>query len=266
MGPLGYGLSRLQDSGQLPQDRGTVKAFGTDEGKDRMADHSLPGAPAVPLTLRRNARARRITLRVSQLDGRVTLTLPRGVPEAEALEFARSREDWIRGHLDTRPVEIAVDHGSEIPVEGAPRRLVSIAGRRVVAGPQQIGVPQSGAAGARVQAWLKALARERLARACDRHAAALGRPYRSLTLRDPRSRWGSCTAAGGLMFSWRLVMAPPSVLDYVAAHEVAHLREMNHSPAFWRLVEDLYGPWHDARRWLHAEGAGLHRYRFDLAA
>lgn len=230
-----------------------------------MADHCLPGAPAVPLTLRRNARARRITLRVSQLDGRVTLTLPRGVPEAEALEFAKSRESWIRGHLDARPAETTVTHGANIPVEGAMCRIVPVTGRRVVARSGEIGVPRAGLPGARVQAWLKQLARDRLAKACDRHAAGLGASYRSITLRDPRSRWGSCTSAGGLMFSWRLVMAPPEILDYVAAHEVAHLREMNHSAAFWRLVEQLYGPYKPARQWLHGEGSALHSFRFDAA-
>ncbi|RMD90830.1 MAG: M48 family peptidase, partial [Alphaproteobacteria bacterium] len=108
-------------------------------------------------------------------------------------------------------------------------------------------------------------AREALAAACDRHAARLGRRYGRLSLRDTRSRWGSCSAEGNLNFSWRLVMAPPEVLDYVAAHEVAHLAEMNHSPAFWALVERLF-PAHEApRRWLRENGASLHRYRFDAA-
>ena len=116
--------------------------------------------------------------------------------------------------------------------------------------------------GPRLAAYLRALARDRLAAASDRHAAALRRPYRKITLRDTRSRWGSCTAQGDLMYSWRLVMAPPEVLDYVAAHEVAHLAQMNHSPAFWAVVERLYGDWRPARRWLQVEGASLHRYRF----
>src|SRR5690606_32603283 len=110
--------------------------------------------------------------------------------------------------------------------------------------------------------WLKALARDRLAAAADRHAATLGRGYRSLVLRDTRSRWGSCAADGRLMFSWRLAMAPPEVLDYVAAHEVAHLAEMNHSPAFWAVVERLMPDHRAPRAWLRAEGAALHRWNF----
>ncbi len=231
-----------------------------------MANHCLPGAPPVPLTLRRSARARRITLRVSQLDGRVTLTLPRGVAEAEAIGFAQSREAWIRDHLAARPDAVQVDIGVTIPVEGAQCTLVPVPGRRVVAKNSEIGVPATGNAGTRVQAWLKTLARDRLAEAADQYARMLGTPYTRLTLRDTRSRWGSCTSAGGLMFSWRLIMAPPEVLDYVAAHEVAHLREMNHSAAFWDVVTDLYGPYAQARRWLHESGSALHRFRFEPGA
>jgi len=90
----------------------------------------------------------------------------------------------------------------------------------------------------------------------------LGRGYQRLSLRDTRSRWGSCTADAGLMYSWRLIMAPPDVLRYVAAHEVAHLQEMNHSPAFWALVQQLYGDYRTPRGWLRQHGAGLHSYRF----
>jgi predicted metal-dependent hydrolase len=93
----------------------------------------------------------------------------------------------------------------------------------------------------------------------------IGRPYSRITLRDTRSRWGSCTADGALMYSWRLAMAPPAVLDYVAAHEVAHLAQMNHSPAFWAVVARLV-PGHAApRRWLKLHGQTLHGPRFGSA-
>ena len=228
-----------------------------------MAEHLLPGRPPVPLLLRRSAQARRITLRISRLDGRVTLTLPRGVSEATALAFAREKEAWIRGHLSQRPELEVVGQGSLLPVEGILRRVVPVAGRRILLGESEIGVP-AGAEGPRLAAWLKTLARDRLVAASDRHAEALGRGYGRITLRDTRSRWGSCTSDGGLMYSWRLVMAPPEVLDYVAAHEVAHLAEMNHSPAFWAIVKRLYGgPYAASRAWLKSEGNALHRYSFD---
>ncbi|MDF1727332.1 MAG: SprT family zinc-dependent metalloprotease [Sulfitobacter sp.] len=223
----------------------------------------LPGDPPIPLTLRRSARARRISLRISQLDGRVTLTLPRHLPEADALAFAREKESWIRKHLETRQEDVAVSLGASLPVEGLLRQIVPGRGQRIVIGPQEVAVPGEAArVGARLGAHLKALARERLAEASDRHATRLGRPYARITLRDTRSRWGSCTSDGGLMYSWRLILAPPEVLDYVAAHEVAHLAEMNHSAAFWAKVETLFGDHAGPRRWLRQEGTALHRYKF----
>jgi hypothetical protein len=227
-----------------------------------MGQRVLPGNPPIAVTLRRSPRARRISLRVSALDGRITLTLPRGVSEAEGLAFARSKAEWLRAQLD-RPGPVEVTHGVALPVEGEPHDVSPGTGRAVRREGGRLLVPGPAAqAGMRAQGWLKALARERLAAAADRHAAALGRPYSRLTLRDTRSRWGSCSQAGALSFSWRLAMAPPEVLDYVAAHEVAHLAEMNHSPAFWDVVRRLYGPHEAERRWLREHGAALHRYRF----
>ncbi len=230
-----------------------------------MGRHALPGTPPVPLTLRKSARARRISLRISQLDGRVTLTYPQGIAETEVLNFAQQKEGWIRQHLQDRPTSAVVQFGQVIPVEGIARRIVPEDGRRVVLRPDEIGVPE-GAEARRLARFLKELARDRLTGACDDYAAMLGRPYATLTLRDTRSRWGSCSSAGGLMFSWRLILAPPEVLHYVAAHEVAHLAEMNHSPAFWSQVERIFGPYKDPRRWLRDNGAELHRYRFDTSA
>ncbi|QBF30480.1 M48 family metallopeptidase [Thalassococcus sp. S3] len=228
-----------------------------------MADHILKGSPSIPLTVRKSRRARRISLRISQLDGRVTLTLPDGLPESEALSFAMSKEDWIRKHLGQMPARQTVHHGMHLPVEGQMRTLVEGSGRRVLLSNTELAVPGSkDVLGPRLAGFLKQLARDRLAAASDRYASALGRPYSRITLRDTRSRWGSCTSQGNLMFSWRLILAPPDVLQYVAAHEVAHLAEMNHSPAFWRAVETLFGPYDVQRRWLRQEGASLHRYRF----
>ena len=118
----------------------------------------------------------------------------------------------------------------------------------------------------RLQRYLRELARDRLAAASDLYAARLGCGYTSLTLRDTRSRWGSCSSTGGLMYSWRLILAPPEILNYVAAHEVAHLQEMNHSRAFWAAVEKIHGDYRAQRRWLQSEGNALHRYRFDESA
>ena len=236
------------------------KAIG--QRADRVITHVLQGQPDVPIVLRRSARARRITLRVSQLDGRVTVTLPRAVPAHEALAFAADKEPWIRKHLAARAEDVAVRIGAFVPVEGVLHELVAGAGRGVRIKTGVIVAPEQGT-GARVQAVLKAQARDRLATACDHYARRLGRSYAAISLRDTRSRWGSCSSAGRLMFSWRLILAPPDVLQYVAAHEVAHLAQMNHSPAFWAEVTRLFGPYDTQRQWLRTKGAALHRFRFD---
>ncbi|MDX1781784.1 MAG: SprT family zinc-dependent metalloprotease [Thalassovita sp.] len=228
-----------------------------------MGHYVLQGNPEIRVHLRRSARARRISLRVSGLDARITLTLPRGIPESEGLSFAEEKAGWLRRQLRDRPALEPVGPGAELPVEGRLHRVLPGQGRRVVMAAGEIRVPGDPAtAGARLAGVLKQMARGRLAQASDRYAAALGRDYTRISLRDTRSRWGSCSSAGALMYSWRLIMAPPEVLDYVAAHEVAHLRHMNHSAAFWAEVEALYGDYAAPRGWLRENGAALHRFRF----
>lgn len=228
-----------------------------------MSERVLQGHPDIVLTLRRSARARRITLRISSLDGRVTLTLPQRVPEGEAMDFARHKEPWIRKHLAAQSAQIPVGFGCQLPIAGKICTVLPGSGRTVKLDDAELRVPgSSDAAPRRVVGFLKSRARDRLAHACDTYAARLGRGYSGMSLRDTRSRWGSCSSAGKLMFSWRLVLAPPEILEYVAAHEVAHLQEMNHSPAFWNTVERIHGPYDVQRRWLRTEGNALHRFRF----
>ncbi|MEH6520285.1 M48 family metallopeptidase [Sulfitobacter sp.] len=228
-----------------------------------MSDPHLPGDPPIPLILRRSAQAKRISLRISQLDGRVTLTMPKRLVEREAMDFARSKEAWIRKHLGARGEDVMIGEGAELPLSGRMYPVLAGTGRRVKITPDGIFVPgPPERMGKRLSAHLKELARDRLAGASDDYAARLGRGYTRLSLRDTRSRWGSCTSDGGLMYSWRLVMAPPEVLDYVAAHEVAHLAEMNHSAAFWAEVTRIYGDYSAARSWLRTHGSTLHRYKF----
>ncbi|MGI3170049.1 M48 family metallopeptidase [Pseudooceanicola sp. C21-150M6] len=229
-----------------------------------MGQHILPGNPPVEINLKRSGRARRISLRVSALDGKVTLTLPMGVSERSGLAFAREKADWLRGHLAKHAGMEVIGPGSVLPVEGQMLTVAPGTGRSVRIDGDQILVPgDPDRITARLLGHLKAMARDRLAGASDHYAAALGRPYSRLTLRDTRSRWGSCSAQGALSYSWRLILAPPEVLRYVAAHEVAHLAEMNHSPAFWAQVERIHGPYRQQRGWLRSEGANLHGYRFE---
>lgn len=225
------------------------------------ATHLLAGEPPVAVALRRSGRARRLSLRVSG-DGRVTLTYPPRVALREALAFLESREGWVRGHLAGVEGPVVPGFGAAVPFEGGELRLEPAPGLRTLREGEALLVPSDRMA-ARLGAWLRVQARGRLIAASDRHAAALGVGYAALTLRDPRSRWGSCSASGRLMYSWRLVMAPPHVLDYVAAHEVAHLVRLDHSPAFWAVVGRLCPTWPASRDWLRAHGAGLHRLRVE---
>ena len=228
-----------------------------------MTHRTLPGDPPIQITLRRVARARRFSLRVSRLDGRVTLSMPARAHEAEALAFAHEKADWVRDMLQGAVQRQAIANGSELLFEGQRLRVTAAECRAVQVSEDKLLVPlDPERMGARITAFLKLAARQRLQTACEAHAAVLGRRFSRITLRDTRSRWGSCSADGRLMFSWRLVMAPPEVLDYVAAHEVAHLAEMNHSPAFWAEVARLLPGYQRPRRWLRTHGAALHRVDF----
>lgn len=226
-----------------------------------MPEYMLEGDRPVAVSLRRSGRARRLSLRVSRLDGRVTLTMPRFLPEAEALAFLREKEGWLRQQLADHTETRRPAFGVPFPILGTPVTLIPGTGRAArleadglhVPGGEDMLVP-------RLAAFLKLQARLRFRTASDHYADALGVRYGKITLRDTRSRWGSCTADGNLMYSWRLMMAPEAVLDYVAAHEVAHLLEMNHSAAYWANVDRICPAYKTHRKWLRDEGHGLHAW------
>lgn len=215
-----------------------------------------------PVILRRSARARRMTLRVGRSDGAVTLTLPARTGLGEAEAFARGHAAWISRQVAAAPAPRDVAVGASLPLFGREVPVVAGKGRAARWTGEAVAVPDDDRAGKRVAALLKEMARSHLVAAVDTHATALGRPAGRITLRDTRSRWGSCSGRGDLMFSWRLVMAPPEVLDYVAAHEVAHLVHMDHSPRFWACVARLMPDYAPRRAWLRREGAALHAVRF----
>ena len=224
----------------------------------------LDGNPPVDVLLRRSAQARRLSLRISRLDGRATLTLPTRVPEREGMAFVRERESWLRKHLSAIEPEMPVEIGATVLFEGADVPVIAGPVKRATLKSGSLMVPDDpGKVGKRVAAFMKMRARDALADASDRYAAALGRSYNRISLRDTRSRWGSCSSAGDLMYSWRLIMAPRSVLEYVAAHEVAHLQHMDHSDRFWGVVNDLFPNHKACRKWLRDNGGALHRVRFD---
>ncbi|MEN8896256.1 MAG: SprT family zinc-dependent metalloprotease [Yoonia sp.] len=212
--------------------------------------------------MRRSARARKLSLRVSRLDGKVTLTIPQRSPLREGIDFLESREIWLRTHLIRLAPEAVVHAGGVVPYRGddLPVEVGSV--KRTALRDGVLYVPDEATAGLRAKAFLKLCARDVLAEASDRYAAMVGRSYSRLSIRDTRSRWGSCSSEGVLMYSWRLIMAPPEVLDYVAAHEVAHLVEMNHSAAFWAVVERICPDYSVHRAWLRKNGDVLHRVNF----
>ncbi|TNE83554.1 MAG: M48 family peptidase [Rhodobacteraceae bacterium] len=262
-----------QSRSQLPQHRLGVKAFsrvfsglrlrGPPKGETLPREPHIPELPDLELVLRRSGKARRFSLRVSRVDGRVALTIPRGASERAALAFARAQTDWLRKVLDEVAPVRQVRFGVEIPFEGRALRIEPGALRAPrIEGERLIAPEDPARLGVRLETFFKHAARVRLQAASERYAGQLGRPFSSITLRDTRSRWGSCSASGALSYSWRLIMAPPEVLDYVAAHEVAHLAEMNHSPAFWRVVAELRPGFKAERAWLKRDGSALHAIRF----
>ena len=221
--------------------------------------------------VKRVAAARRLTLRVRAATRDVLLTMPPRGSMARARVFAERHAEWIAARLARLPASTPFGAGALVPLRGVPHEIVHEPGARgtawVEAGGDDTDQPPrlcvSGAApfvGRRVQDFLVRQARADLGAAVARHTATLGVKARRVTLRDTTTRWGSCSSAGALTFSWRLVMAPPHVLDYLAAHEVAHLVHMNHSDAFWSVTERLVPDYRRAEAWLKANGTGLMRY------
>jgi predicted metal-dependent hydrolase len=223
------------------------------------------GDRIVPLVARVNRRAKRLIVKVDSVEGRVLVTAPSKRAIAEAVRFAGERAPWIRARLDeAAPARPFVDGGvcpyrgvmHTIRCEGSPRALV-----RVDADPPSIRVGGEPVhVNRRMVDWLRREARAALSERAQAHAAQLGKKIRRIQIRDTRSRWGSCSRDGALSFSWRLILAPPSILDYVAAHECAHLLHLNHSLAYWRALAGLGVDERAARAWFEANGAALHAW------
>jgi len=226
----------------------------------------IDGRP-VEVTMQLNRRARRLIVKVHPSTGEVTVVAPSKSAFSEALEFARTESEWIARRLKNVPRPVAFELGARIPLRGElhvirrgePRSRPVWVDRsedepviRVCGGNEHTE--------RRVFDFLKREARKSFDSHVMHYAQALGvRPAR-ITVRDTATRWGSCSSGRILSFSWRLIMAPPYVLEYVVAHEVTHLREMNHGPRFWRLLESVDDNVERAQRWLAENGTALHRY------
>jgi hypothetical protein len=221
------------------------------------------GGKAVNVTVRRNPRARRLYLRIDPVRADVVLVLPRGVGLQEGLRFAHDRRGWLAGRLAAMPPPTPFVDGAAIPLLGEDVIIRhEPLGRGGVArhGNELRVAGRSEHLARRVRDWLRAQARAELAARSRALAARVGRQVARVRISDPKSRWGSCSSRGGLSYSWRLVLAPPEVLDYVVAHEVAHLVEHNHGRGFWALVDTLAPGAQTARAWLLRHGSALLRY------
>jgi hypothetical protein len=227
---------------------------------------ALPASVTVDglsVRVRPAARARRVTLRVDGRSGEAVLVSPPEVPAADLERFVARHRDWLAARLAALPARVAFADGAEVPFLGEPHRVRhDPRARRPVA--REAGEFRVGGAAEhlarRLADYLASEARRELSARTAECAGRLGARVRHVGVRDTRSRWGSCSAQGSLNFSWRLVLAPEFVVDYVVAHEVAHLREMNHSKRFWALVADLTPHAPEAKAWLKRHGARLHLY------
>jgi predicted metal-dependent hydrolase len=218
--------------------------------------------------LRRHRQARRYTLRIDAPTREVVLTMPPRGSVREAKEFAQKHGGWIAARLKRLPEATPFAHGVEVPLRGEPHRIVHRRGERGTVWTETDGSGQRLLCVAgepphvdrRISDFLKREAQRDRDAASRGYAAQIGVSIKRICVRDQSSRWGSCSNTGVLSFSWRLILAPPFVLDYLAAHEVSHLVELNHSPRFWRLVKRLYPQLERAKVWLDANGTDLHRY------
>jgi predicted metal-dependent hydrolase len=218
--------------------------------------------------LRRHRQARRYTLRIDASSREVVLTMPPRGSIREAKEFAQKHGGWIAARLKRLPQAAPFAHGTDVPLRGVSHRIVHRRGERGTVwtetsscGDRLLCVAGEPAhVNRRINDFLKREAMRDLAAASRRYACELGVAVKRVSVRDQSSRWGSCSNTGVLSFSWRLVLAPSFVLDYLAAHEVCHLVELNHSPRFWRLVKRIYPQVEPAKVWLDVHGADLHRY------
>ncbi|MEO0343002.1 MAG: SprT family zinc-dependent metalloprotease [Pseudomonadota bacterium] len=216
------------------------------------------GTPPIELEIRYSATARRYGLRISPRDGSTILTIPKTGNLDGGLDFAKSKEAWLRRSLSKIETNRRLDFNARIPVLGRDVGLQpALKNAPGLVGDTLFVKADHASLKPKLKAFYKTLAREVLVPKVDFYAAQLGERFGRITFRDTVSRWGSCTSRRDLMFSFRLVMAPEVICDYVVAHEVCHLREMNHSAQFWALVGDLMPDYPTHRRWLKSNGFRL---------
>ena len=237
----------------------------------KLVDGALVRVGDASVRLKVNGRARRVSLRIDAAKGEVVATAPTARRLTDAFRFAESRAGWIAAQLSRLPQALSLAPGAVIAVDGAPCRLdraaMRVKARFVLSTdeePARLIASGDGDAYARgATRALKAKALEKLTERTEHHVQTLGHPAPMIAVMDARMRWGSCKQGregqpAHIRYNWRLILAPPWVLDYVVAHEVAHLVEADHSPAYWAVVKRIFGDHRPARAWLRAHGATLH--------
>jgi len=229
-----------------------------------LAQLGLAKDVARSLVMKPMGRAKNLSIRIDAATRQAVIILPPRMSRAAALRFAKKHEGWISGQLAALPPRVSFVPGAVVPFLGDPHLLVHQAdqprlptkreGQTIVTG------GDVDAFAGRIDRFLRAEARSAIRPLVDDYAAKLGKQPGRLSIKDTKSRWGSCTPGRDLSFSWRLILAPPQVLRYVVAHEAAHMVELNHSARFWGQVEKLMPGHNSARQWLTDNGMALHAY------
>jgi predicted metal-dependent hydrolase len=224
---------------------------------------------ALPLKIVENPRARRLTLRIEAGGKGLRITVPPGIRAGEVDNFLVRHQGWLEARLKKLPDRPELRPGVKMPLRGVPHLIVHEPARR---GTVEIGSVDGQPAlivhgdrrhlPRRLADFLKREARREISELVVRHTKTVGRKAKAVRFKDTTSRWGSCTSEGSLSFSWRIMMAPPTVIDYLVAHEVAHLKEMNHGPKFWKLCRELCPRTDEARAWLKRNGQALQAIGF----
>lgn len=241
----------------------TPRTVTTTERVHVVADRELP------LRIVENDRARRLTLRIDSGGKGLRVTVPPGLANGEVERFLGRHQGWLETRLAKLPDKPQVRAGVKMPLRGRPHLIVHQAGKRGTVTPgehegadalfvygEEQHLPR------RLSDFLKREAKRDIEALVAKHTASVGRKAKAIRFKDTSSRWGSCTSDGSLSFNWRIMMAPPTVIDYLVAHEVAHLKEMNHGPKFWALCKELCPRTEEAKAWLKRNGGSLQAIEF----
>ena len=231
-------------------------------------EHVVAGR-TLPLRIIENDRARRLTLRIDAGGQGLRITVPPGLHRGEVEKFLHRHQGWLEQRLAKVPDRPQVRPGIKLPLYGVPHMIVHEPGKR---GTVSVGSDENGPTlvihGDRVHLprrladFLKREARREIEAMVVLHTGKLGRKAKAVRFKDTSSRWGSCTSDGNLSFSWRIMMAPRPVINYLVAHEVAHLKEMNHGPKFWKLCTELCPDTERCKAWLKKNGSALQAIQF----